>query len=181
MPVRRSPGWTGRWRTRCRPNSGRPLTPPLSRHLIWSSSGLLGIGLPDIPLFTGVLLKSLYQMAARYGYGWDTPAERYYLLLLVQGALSYGEELAACTALLDEFALTPCPPEDYDQGTQIRRTASLLADRLLAMKFVQGIPILGMAGGISDALCLERVQRYAGLNYHHRFLLDHRPDPRPFA
>ena len=143
--------------------------------------GLLGIGLPDIPLFTGVLLKSLYQMAARYGYGWDTPAERYYLLLLVQGALSYGEELAACTALLDEFALTPCPPEDYDQGTQIRRTASLLADRLLAMKFVQGIPILGMAGGISDALCLERVQRYAGLNYHHRFLLDHRPDPRPFA
>ena len=46
-------------------------------------------------------------MAARYGYGWDTPAERYYLLLLVQGALSYGEELAACTALLDEFALTP--------------------------------------------------------------------------
>ena len=125
--------------------------------------GLLGIGLPDIPLFTGVLLKSLYQMAARYGYGWDTPAERYYLLLLVQGAL------------------TPCPPEDYDQGTQIRRTASLLADRLLAMKFVQGIPILGMAGGISDALCLERVQRYAGLNYHRRFLLDHRPDPRPFA
>ena len=53
--------------------------------------GLLGIGLPDIPLFTGVLLKSLYQMAARYGYGWDTPAERYYLLLLVQGALSYVE------------------------------------------------------------------------------------------
>lgn len=52
--------------------------------------GLLGIGLPDIPLFTGVLLKSLYQMAARYGYGWDTPAERYYLLLLVQGALSWG-------------------------------------------------------------------------------------------
>ena len=92
-----------------------------------------------------------------------------------------GEELAACTALLDEFALTPCPPEDYDQGTQIRRTASLLADRLLLMKFVQGIPILGMAGGISDALCLERVQRYAGLNYHRRFLLDHRPDPRPFA
>lgn len=120
-------------------------------------------------------------MAARYGYEWDTPAERYYLLLLVQGALSYGEELAACTALLDEFALTPCPPEDYDQGTQIRRTASLLADRLLVMKFVQGIPILGMAGGISDALCLERVQRYAGLNYHRRFLLDHRPDPRPFA
>ena len=35
--------------------------------------GLLGIGLPDIPLFTGVLLKSLYQMAARYGYGCCRP------------------------------------------------------------------------------------------------------------
>ena len=127
-------------------------TGALNLALSGAEGTLLGIGLPDIPLFTGVLLKSLYQMAARYGYGWDTPAERYYLLLLVQGALSYGEELAACTALLDEFALTPCPPEDYDQGTQIRRTASLLA-----------------------------VQRYAGLNYHRRFLLDHRPDPRPFA
>lgn len=45
------------------------------------------------------------------------------------------------------------------------RAASLLANRLLVMKFVQGIPIPGVAGGISDALCLEQVQRYAGLNY----------------
>ena len=63
----------------------------------------------------------------------------------------------------------------------MQQTAHSLSQAMLYWKFVQGIPILGMAGGISDALCLERVQRYAGLNYHRRFLLDHRPDPRPFA
>lgn len=143
--------------------------------------GLLGIGLPDIPLFTGVLLKSLYQMAARYGYGWDTPAERYYLLLLVQAPCPMGRSWPHAPRCWTSLPSPPVRRRHYDQGTQIRRTASLLADRLLVMKFVQGIPILGMAGGISDALCLERVQRYAGLNYHRRFLLDHRPDPRPFA
>lgn len=29
--------------------------------------GLLGIGLPDIPLFTAVILKSVYEIALSYG------------------------------------------------------------------------------------------------------------------
>ena len=34
--------------------------------------GLLGIGLPDIPLFTAMILKSLYEIAAGYGYSHRT-------------------------------------------------------------------------------------------------------------
>ena len=48
------------------------------------------------------------------------------------------------------------------------------AIRLLYQKFLQGIPIVGAAGGISDAVCLQRVQRYAALKYRRRFLLERR-------
>ena len=41
--------------------------------------GALGIGLPDIPVFVGVLLKSVYEVALNFGYSYDTPEEKYFL------------------------------------------------------------------------------------------------------
>lgn len=35
--------------------------------------GALGIGLPDIVLFTGVLLRGIYETALHYGFDYDTP------------------------------------------------------------------------------------------------------------
>lgn len=136
--------------------------------------GVLGIGLPDIPLFAGMLLRSLYETSAHYGYPHDTPEERYYQLKLIEGALSYGPELEACTAALDQFAVRPALPQGYDQGAQIARTARALSQELLCLKFLQGIPLVGLVGGAYDAIYLGRVQRYAQLNYQYRLLLDRR-------
>ena len=49
--------------------------------------GLLGIGLPDIPLFTAMILKSLYEIAAGYGYSHRTQEERRFLLQLIHQRL----------------------------------------------------------------------------------------------
>ena len=38
--------------------------------------GFFGLGLPDIPLFLGVLLKSIYEVALSYGYTYDTRRSR---------------------------------------------------------------------------------------------------------
>lgn len=38
--------------------------------------GVLGIGLPDIPVFTGMILKSIYETALHYGCGYDTKEDR---------------------------------------------------------------------------------------------------------
>lgn len=45
--------------------------------------GILGIGLPDIPLFLGALLRGFYQIALSYGVDVRQDEEQIYLLLLL--------------------------------------------------------------------------------------------------
>ena len=37
--------------------------------------GVLGIGLPDIPVFTGMILKNIYETALQYGYSYESREE----------------------------------------------------------------------------------------------------------
>ena len=53
--------------------------------------GALGIGLPDIPLFTGMLLKSIYEIALNYGFSYDTVREQCFILKLIRVPLLPGE------------------------------------------------------------------------------------------
>lgn len=134
--------------------------------------GLLGVGLPDIPLFTAVLLKSLYETALDCGCGYDTPEERIFLLRLIRGALSReGRQLGRT---LEDFMRTGRWPEGVTVEQETAAAARCLSDELLYLKFLQGIPIAGAVGGAGDALCLRRVQRYAGIQYQKRFLLGQR-------
>lgn len=38
--------------------------------------GFLGMGLPDIPVFLGVLLRSIYEIALSFGFSYDTEEEQ---------------------------------------------------------------------------------------------------------
>ena len=136
--------------------------------------GALGIGIPDIPLFTGLLLRSLYEMACHFGFPYDTPEEQYFLLKTIQGALSYGEELDLCSSALNHFIDTTELPAHYDLSMQITLTAQALSRQLLYMKFLQGIPVVGAAGGAYDVICLNRVQQFSRLKYQRRLLLAHK-------
>lgn len=136
--------------------------------------GLLGIGIPDVPIFVGVLLKAVYETAASFGYSQDTPAERLFQLRLIEAAMSGGEALAERNAALNAYIQDGLWIDERDSRDQLTATARCLSDALLYQKFLQGIPIVGAAGGISDAVCLQRVQRYAALKYRRRFLLERR-------
>ena len=96
------------------------------------------------------------------------------LLKLIQGALSYGKELELCDHALNLFIDTPALPIHYDLNMQITLTAQALSQQLLYMKFLQGIPLVGVAGGAYDMVCLHRVQQFARLKYQRRLLLAHR-------
>lgn len=136
--------------------------------------GLLGIGLPDIPLFAAMLFKSIYEIALHYGYGYETATEKYFILQLVQTALSYGGELEAGDNQLNQFIENGQLSATYMQDVQIENTAAVLSTELLYMKFLQGIPLIGAVGGIYDAVYLQKVQKYAKLKYAKRFLYDHK-------
>lgn len=60
-----------------------------------------------------------------------------------------------------------------EESEYIEATASALSKELLYMKFVQGIPLVGAVGGAYDAVCMNRVQRYASSKYRRRYLYEH--------
>lgn len=132
--------------------------------------GVLGIGLPDIPVFTGMILKSIYETALHYGCRYDTKEERYFILLLIQGALSYGEPSEETDQKINVFIGNGICPEDYNEEDQIKKTAGILSKELLYMKFLQGIPVVGVVGGIYDAVYMKQITAYADLKYRRRFL-----------
>ena len=136
--------------------------------------GVLGIGLPDIPLFTGMVLKSIYELALHYGFSYETEEDRYFILLLIRGALSYGKQLSEIQEETDRFLSLETLPDGYDREREIRKTAQALSGELLYMKFLQGIPLVGAAGGIYDAVYLKRILAYGRLKYLKRFLLKHK-------
>lgn len=134
--------------------------------------GLLGIGLPDIPVFVGMIFKSIYELAGHYGLGYETEEEKYFILLVIRAALSYGEELKQADAEAELFIYKELLPKAYDRDREIRKAADTLSKELLYMKFLQGAPVVGAVGGAYDAVYLNRIMEYAKLKYRKRFLLN---------
>lgn len=131
--------------------------------------GALGIGIPDIPVFTAMMLRNIYEMALAYGFSYDTKEERYFILLLIQGAVSYGEELIDINKKMNAFMEKPSLPSGYSQEVMVEETARHLSRELLYMKFLQGIPVAGAIGGAYDVIYMKNVTDYGKLKYGQRF------------
>ncbi len=132
--------------------------------------GLLGMGLPDIPLFLGVLLKSIYEIALSYGFSYDTREEQIFILKVIETALSHDKELAERNMELNLWAKREQAAGQTEWSEQIRRTSDALSKELLYLKFVQGIPVVGVVGGLSDMVYQKKISDYAALKYKRRFL-----------
>lgn len=131
--------------------------------------GILGVGLPDIPIFTAMLLKSIYEIALSYGFEYESEKERYFILLIIQGAVSYGDEMLSVNEKANAFMEMEQLPDDYIQKEMVMQTAGFLSRELLYMKFLQGIPVVGVVGGAYDVVYIKRVVEYAKLKYSRRF------------
>ncbi len=131
--------------------------------------GALGVGIPDIVLFTGILLRSLYEIALNYGFDYEKEEEKIFLLLLIQGACSYGEELRFMNEELNVFMEEGDYRSKPDLKECITDAAGCLSKELLYMKFLQGIPIVGAVGGAYDVVYLKQIIKYAELKYRRRF------------
>ena len=133
--------------------------------------GLLGIGLPDIPLFTAVILKSVYEIALSYGFEYESEKEQWFILKMIETAFKKGEELERNNSLLNAWIDQNGIGETVKgRKEQSKETAAALAEALLYMKFLQGIPVVGVAGGAADTVYLKKITDYAELKYKRRFL-----------
>lgn len=137
--------------------------------------GLLGVALPDVPLFTAMLLKSVYETAESFGFGHETPGERRFVLLVIDTALCSGAELEEQDRRLNEFIQTGVWQSDAPSvERQLHSTARRLSEAVLYGKVLQNIPVVGVAGGVRDGVLVRRVQKYAAVKYRRRFLLSRR-------
>lgn len=136
--------------------------------------GVLGVGIPDIPVFLGMVLKSIYEIALNYGFRYDTMEEQYFILLLIEAAVSHGDEMMQLDQEINAYMKTNHLPEMYDRESQIKQTSASLSKELLYMKFLQGIPVVGAVGGTYDAIYMKQITSYANLKYKHRFLMEKR-------
>lgn len=132
--------------------------------------GILGIGIPDIPLLTAMMLKSVYQISLHYGIEYDTELERYFIMELIRGSFAYGEEYEEIERNIEMFLSHETLPENYIRKEQIINTSAAVSRELVYMKFLQGIPVIGVVGGVFDAVYVRQLVRYANLKYRKRFL-----------
>lgn len=134
--------------------------------------GILGIGVPDIALLVAFALRSVYEIAMTYGYEYESETEKYFILMLIRGAMSRGDDLKCVNERINTFIKTGQPPKDYSENFDkfVRDTASVFSEEIMFMKIVQGIPVIGILGGISDIVCLNKITKYAKIKYKRRFL-----------
>lgn len=133
--------------------------------------GFFGIGIPDIPLFTAVVLKGIYEIAASFGYGYETREEQEFILKLIQVSLSRKDSLRKGDQQLNQWIEGETGGLE-EREVLLKAASSCLAEELLVLKFVQGIPLVGIVGGLSDSIYLKRISDYGLLKYQRRFLTD---------
>jgi len=140
--------------------------------------GALGVGMPDIVLFLGNLLKGVYETALNFGFGYESRQEQLLILKMMQTALSNGEFWVQRNTEVDEMlALETVDITDDQFKQQMKDTASAFAMDMLLLKFIQGLPIVGIIGGAANPAYYSKVMKYVQLKYRKRYLLKQKKNP----
>lgn len=130
--------------------------------------GVLGIGLPDIPIFSRIAARDLSNRIVL----WCRCAGKTRTDISHAAAFLCGCAAAERQERLDWLA------QEIQAGREIsecleavqREAAESLAQGMLTAKFIQGLPIVGVAGGIYNLPLYHRITGYAVLQYQKRYL-----------
>ncbi len=134
--------------------------------------GILGIGLPDIPLFLSVIIKTIYEVALSYGFSYTTSEEEAYILLLISAATASGDRQKEYDRQLEELGVKIDHAIEIktEQDLYLKAASKTLSDALLTAKFIQGIPLVGIVGGAVNYAVINKISYYARMKYKKRYL-----------
>lgn len=143
--------------------------------------GALGIGLPDIVIWVGVLLRGVYETALKYGFDYETPEEKIFILKLLETSMAVGEDWKILDSENNGYidGNRRLVADERELKQQIEKTADAFATEMLVTKFIQGLPIVGILGGAANPVYYRKIMRYVQLKYRKRYLLRknlHNPD-----
>lgn len=138
--------------------------------------GLVGAGIPDIPLFIAMVLKSVYEVALSYGYEYESDEEKIFILKVIEAAMCDEDEFIEKNNELNDIIDYIAANGDeigrwnIDKEEQMRATSRSLSEEMIYTKFLQGQFVIGIAGGVFDPIYVNRISNYAVLKYRRRFL-----------
>lgn len=138
--------------------------------------GLVGAGIPDIPLFIAMVLKSVYEISLSYGYDYEKDEEKIFILKLIEAAMCDEDEFVRKNQefndIIDYIAWHGDEISGWtvEKEEQMKVTSEALSKEMIYTKFLQGQMIIGVAGGIFDPVYVNRISDYAVLKYRRRFL-----------
>ena len=134
--------------------------------------GLLGIGLPDIPIYIGVILKSIYEISLSYGFDYNFPEERIYILNIICASVTSGTERKMYFNKLDTITneIDNGKYHNYNIDETLKETSNKISTYMLTSKFIQGLPIVGVVGGVTNFKTLHDISTIAKLKYKQRYL-----------
>ena len=134
--------------------------------------GALGVGMPDIVLFISTMLKGIYETALNYGFEYESRQEQLLILKMMETAMTSGEGWIHGNAQVDDMLeLETIDITDELFKAQLEATASAFTVDMLLLKFIQGLPVVGILGGAANPVYYSKVMRYVQLKYHKRYLL----------
>lgn len=138
--------------------------------------GIFGMGMPDIPIFLGLLLKSCYEIAAAYGFDYRDSREKKYTIAVLKTAFSRDEERVIASQECDDLGGIMERNEEFEReitDEDLKEIASVLATDMLVAKFLQGFTFFGVVGGAFNYNMMNKISRAARLKYKKRFLYKH--------
>lgn len=134
--------------------------------------GALGIGMPDIVIWVGILLRGVYETAVKYGFDYESPEEKIFILKMLETSMLTGEAWVIANETVDAYIEQDVHviPEDNVVKQQIEKTADAFATDMLVTKFIQGLPVVGMLGGATNPVYYHKIMSYVQLKYRKRYL-----------
>lgn len=137
-----------------------------------SALGLLGIGIPDIPIYIGVILKSIYEISLSYGFDYNSSEEKVYILNIICASVTSGTERKMYFNKLDTIAneIDNGKYHNYNIDETLKETSNKISTYMLTSKFIQGLPIVGVVGGVTNLKTLHDISTIAKLKYKQRYL-----------
>ena len=94
----------------------------------------------------------------------------------MEASLTKGSGWLERNQAVDQIMAGSVVPDQEALKRQRDRTAQTFAMDMLLLKFVQGLPLVGVLGGAGNPVYYRRVLRYVALKYRKRYLFQKREE-----
>lgn len=134
--------------------------------------GVLGIGLPDIPVFIGIILKTVYEICLNYGFKYDSEEEKAFVLNIICASVNKTQKKIIYSNGIDRigYNIDNGFKNEVDVNYLIKETSKNLSESMMLAKVIQGMPIIGIYGGISNYIIIRDISEVATIKYKKRML-----------